>query len=83
MKDMETFEYNNEEEAEMAQLHSIHLHLNAIERVRSKLGTGPSNSHCEECGEEIPLERQQAIKGCKMCITCQELSEKHKRMMGK
>ena len=80
MSDLEQFEYNNEEEAEMAQLHSIHIHLNAIEEVRKKLGTGPSLSHCEECGEEIPEARRIAIKGCKLCISCQEYEERNRRI---
>ncbi len=74
------FEYNNEEESEMAQLHSIHLHLNAIEEVRRKMPKGPSLEECEECGEEIPEARRIAAPGCTMCITCQEISEKKKRL---
>ena len=76
------FEYNNEEEAEMAQLHSIHLHLNAIEKVRQSMPKGPSLTHCEECGDEIPKARQEAVKGVTMCIHCQELSERRKRLTG-
>jgi phage/conjugal plasmid C-4 type zinc finger TraR family protein len=76
------FEYNNEEEAEMAQLHSIHLHLNAIEAIRAKMPKGPSLEECEDCGDEIPLARRLAVRGCTMCISCQEINEKKKRMIG-
>lgn len=76
------FEYNNEEEAEMAQLHSIHLHLNAIEEIRKKMPKGPSLESCEECGEDIPEARRKAAPGCTMCIVCQEISEKKKRLNG-
>ena len=76
------FEYNNEEEAEMAQLHSIHLHLNAIEEVRRRMPKGPSLEECEECGDAIPKARQEAVQGCTMCITCQEISEKKKKLNG-
>ena len=31
------FQYNNEEEAEMAQLHSLHIHMNAVNAVQEKL----------------------------------------------
>jgi phage/conjugal plasmid C-4 type zinc finger TraR family protein len=82
MNDKDVFEYNNEEEAEMAQLHSIHLHLNAIEAVRAKMPKGPSLEECEECGDPIPKERQEAVKGVTMCIYCQERSEKLKRLKG-
>jgi phage/conjugal plasmid C-4 type zinc finger TraR family protein len=80
MADVDDFEYNNEEEAEMAQLHSIHMHLNAIEEVRRRMPKGPSLEECEECGEEIPEARRLAVKGCTMCIHCQELSERNKRL---
>ncbi len=77
------FEYNNEEEAEMAQLHSIHMHMNAVAEVQKKLAkqrSQPSLEECEECGEEIPEARRIASPGCTMCITCQEISEKKKRL---
>ena len=70
------FQYNNEEEAEMGQLHAIHLNMNAIAEVRRKLGSGPSLEECEDCGEEIPEPRRLAVQGCRKCIYCQSLSEK-------
>lgn len=44
----------------------------AVERARSNLATGPSLSHCAECGEEIPLKRREAIPGVRLCVACQE-----------
>ena len=73
------FVYSNEEEAEMGQLHAIHLNMNAVADVRRKLeeqAQQPSLSHCEECGDEIPEARRQAIRGCKLCVWCQELHER-------
>jgi phage/conjugal plasmid C-4 type zinc finger TraR family protein len=70
------FVYDNEEESEMGQLHAIHLSMNAIARVRSQLGSGPSLAHCAECGDDIPLARQQAIAGCRLCIDCQTQQER-------
>jgi RNA polymerase-binding transcription factor DksA len=75
----ENFVYNNEEEAEMAQLHSIHLHMNAVARVRAELAKQalePSLSECEECGEDIPIERQQLIPGVKLCVHCKTKQER-------
>ena len=72
------FVYNNEEESEMGQLHAIHLNMNAIAEVRRKMGTGPSLEECEECGEDIPKARQEAIQGCKYCVHCQEAFERKK-----
>ena len=77
------FEYNNEEEAEMAQLHSIHLHMNAVADVRRKLekqANEPSLEFCDECGDEIPEARRIAVKGCKLCIDCQTLTERKQRL---
>lgn len=79
MNDVNDFEYNNEEEAEMAQLHSIHLHMNAVAEVQKKLAKQrlqESLSECEECGEDIPKARQIAVPGVRLCIHCKELSER-------
>lgn len=43
----------------------------AIARARSQLPSGASLSHCEECAAAIPLARQQAVPGVRLCIACQ------------
>jgi phage/conjugal plasmid C-4 type zinc finger TraR family protein len=43
----------------------------AIERARSRLGTGPGRSDCEECGQPIPEARRKAVPGVRLCIACQ------------
>jgi len=81
MKLNDDFVYNNEEEAEMGQLHAIHNNMNAIANVRRALevqASQPSLTHCEECGEEIPEKRRTAIKGCRLCVYCQQLQERSK-----
>ena len=75
------FVYNNEEEAEMGQLHAIHNNMNAIANVRRALeeqASQPSLTHCEECGDEIPEKRRTAIRGVKLCVFCQEQQERIK-----
>lgn len=72
------FVYNNEEEAEMGQLHAIHLNLNAIAAIRNKIPKGPSLEECEDCGDDIPKERQLAVAGCTRCIHCQTIFERQK-----
>lgn len=79
MNDLENHEYNNEEEAEMAQLHSIHIHMNAIAKVReavAKQAEQESAEFCEECGDEIPEERRKAIPGVQLCVFCKERAER-------
>ena len=73
------WQYNNEEEAEMGQLHAIHNNLNAVASVRRKLAEQaaiPSAEECEECGDEIPEARRLAVPGGQLCVFCQE---KHER----
>ena len=49
----------------------------AVERARSKLPSGESLSHCEECDIEIPEARRHAIPGVRRCVSCQaSLDEK-------
>ena len=79
MKDYDSIQGENLEEADMAQLLSVTLNDDAVARVRSQIPTGPSQSHCNECGEEIPKERQLAVKGCTMCIECQKFNERFGR----
>lgn len=78
----DTFEYNNEEEAEMAQLHSIHLHMDAVAKHRAsmeKQRAQESLEECMDCGEEIPEQRRTAIPGVQRCIFCQELFERKQK----
>ena len=82
MKELEIkddWQYNNEEEAEMGQLHAIHNNLNAVAGVRRKLAeqaAKPSAEECEECGDEIPQARRLAVPGCQLCVYCQEKLER-------
>lgn len=48
----------------------------AIERARNNLATGPSLSHCAECGEKIPTKRREAIPGVRLCVACQEAHDR-------
>jgi phage/conjugal plasmid C-4 type zinc finger TraR family protein len=79
MSDLDTFESNNEEEAEIAQILTLQRNTAAVDAIRAKIGKGPSLSHCVECGEEIPKARQDVIAGCKLCIDCQTHFERCSR----
>ena len=79
MTTKDDWQYNNEEEAEMGQLQAIHLNMNAVADVQRRLqeqALQPSLTECEDCGDDIPQARQQAIRGCTRCVWCQELAEK-------
>ncbi|WP_462171103.1 TraR/DksA C4-type zinc finger protein [Pseudoalteromonas xiamenensis] len=38
--------------------------------------TGAEFIHCQECGDEIPKARREAIHNCATCADCQELLER-------
>jgi len=44
----------------------------AVELARSRLPTGESLTHCEECGADIPEARRKAIAGVRLCVACQQ-----------
>lgn len=37
---------------------------------------GVSLHECEECDEEIPPARREAVKGCRLCTSCQAFADK-------
>ena len=49
----------------------------AIKLARSRLPSGVSLQHCEQCDSEIPEARRRAIPGVHLCVNCQsELDER-------
>ena len=47
-----------------------------IRRSQDRLPQGPSLSHCEHCGAEIPEARRNAIPGVRLCVPCQETDDR-------
>jgi phage/conjugal plasmid C-4 type zinc finger TraR family protein len=43
-----------------------------VSRAQSRLPRGPSATHCDECGNEIPEARRAASPGVRLCVPCQE-----------
>ena len=43
----------------------------AIKRARAQLPSGPTLTHCEECGDSIPPARREAVPGVRLCVACQ------------
>ena len=53
----------------------------AVELARSRLPKGESLTHCEECDQEIPQARREAVPGVRLCVACQsELDEHNSRL---
>lgn len=47
-----------------------------IERARTQLRQGPGLKRCEECDAKIPEARRKAVPGVRLCVTCQESSDR-------
>ena len=47
-----------------------------VQLARSRLSSGESATHCEECGTPIPEARRKAIPGVRLCVSCQAELEK-------
>ena len=45
----------------------------AVEAARARLAAaaGEGETHCVECGEEIPAARRAALPGARTCVACQ------------
>lgn len=54
----------------------------AIKRARSNLPKGPSLARCEECDAPIPEARRKALPGVRLCVPCQEASDREQAASG-
>ena len=43
----------------------------AVAAARARLAQGESLEECEECGEDIPPRRREALPGVRTCVACQ------------
>jgi phage/conjugal plasmid C-4 type zinc finger TraR family protein len=48
----------------------------AVKRARSRLRAGPGLTHCEECDAPIPAARRAAVAGVRLCVACQDASDR-------
>ena len=48
----------------------------AVKQARSRLPTGESLTHCEECQTTIPEARRKAVPGVRLCVDCQSEFDK-------
>ena len=49
----------------------------SVQRL-ARLPGKPSAQFCDDCGEPIPLARQQTVEGCDTCVDCQKLRERRR-----
>ena len=43
----------------------------AVMIARARMPVGESETHCVECGEQIPEGRRRAVPGVRTCVECQ------------
>lgn len=48
----------------------------ALEQRRREASIAVSAEFCVDCGDAIPILRQQATQGCETCVTCKEFRER-------
>jgi phage/conjugal plasmid C-4 type zinc finger TraR family protein len=53
-----------------------------VMRARARMPTGEGESHCVECGEEIPGPRRRAVPGVRTCIACQSARDRRPANIG-
>lgn len=81
MKNIDHIEIDNQEETEIAQINNLQRNQQAISGIRQQLEKQrqkPSAEFCEECGEDIPAARRNAVPGVQLCIYCQSKLERFK-----
>ena len=54
----------------------------AVDAARASIPKGKSLAFCEECDEEIPDARRQAITGVRLCIACQSEQDEKNSLSG-
>ncbi len=48
----------------------------AVLRARAGMPQGEGLAECEDCGEDIPLQRRRALPGARTCVACQSIRDK-------
>ena len=53
-----------------------------VMRARARMPTGAGQTHCVECGDEIPEARRRALPGVRTCIMCQSVRDRRPMDIG-
>lgn len=54
----------------------------AVLSARARLPFGEGSEHCDDCGEDIPEARREALPGTRTCIACQSKRDQQRRIAG-
>ena len=54
----------------------------AVLSARSRLPDGEGLTDCEDCGDEIPEKRREALPGSRTCVACQLVRDASVRVAG-
>ena len=63
------------DEADVANDYEDMRRESLIQAMTQQKPAGPSLTECEECGDDIPKARQEAAKGCRLCVPCGNLAD--------
>lgn len=62
-----------------AQAREAEILADSLARMARELPRGESLASCEDCGDDIPQDRREAIPGCRRCVFCQDAREQRKK----
>ncbi|MCL6250246.1 DksA/TraR family C4-type zinc finger protein [Altererythrobacter sp. KTW20L] len=54
----------------------------AVAAARAGLAGGKGADYCDDCGEDIPLARRQALPHARTCVACQSARDVQRRSAG-
>ncbi len=50
--------------------------MDAVTSARASMPIGEGETHCLECGDEIPDARRRALPGARTCVMCQSARDR-------
>jgi len=56
--------------------------LDGVMRARARMPTGEAETHCKDCGEEIPDGRRRVLAGVRTCVACQTARDRRPATFG-
>ncbi len=56
--------------------------MDAVMSARARMPAGEGETHCLECGDEIPTARRLALPGARTCIACQSARDSRPAFAG-